>query len=499
MSYVDRVGWAAGSCAMVWGLVACGAEPVGALGEAEQVGEATSALVVADKVFTDGSGDVKIQVRTCDYPASAATGSRCQYCAVDQGWVMIGGGAEIEGSPSGGRLRSSMPYVGSLQAPVHSPDGLQTCTGNTPNNDLTKDFTAWMARSASASSSSHRLRVYVIGLQISGVTETQLRNKIFYHDSTTSALTAPAIEKDGAGLLLGGGADEVGSNNCYLTESRPTANNTWRGSAYCSSAPGALKVYGIFMDPCISVPGWTNCLQSKVRSVVGSAVSGYGTASVVTPYPWVTTAIGGLGVVNGNSSRYLADLLPITSSTQGVSVTTKEAGGSVTGATTAYSINIIGGRWGTHGYNVVRFANPVSQGGGLSLYRPSGSAPVSLRQRTLTDSAAYRWSLESVGSGQYRLRNSNPASPAQGECAFRQSGTSNVQVGPCGTSSAYKWTFVGDPLAPWVGFKLRNVSSSTCLDNNDSTTADTNLSLAACTVDFSPRQSLYLRSLNWPG
>jgi hypothetical protein len=240
-------------------------------------------------------------------------------------------------------------------------------------------------------------------------------------------------------------------------------------------------------------------MRFKTRSVVSGAVSGYGTASVVTPYPWVTTAIGGLGVVNGASGRGLADLIPVVGSSQGVFATTKDSSTPVTGTTTAYSINVMGGRWGTYLYNVVRFANPVSEGGGLSLYRPSGNAPVSLRQGTLNDSATNRWWLESLGGGVYRLRNSNPSATAQGECAFRQAGTSNVQVGPCSTNNEYKWTFVGDPRAPWVGFKLKNVSSSTCLDTKGSTSANANLGLASCVTDFSTRQSLYLQTLNWPG
>jgi hypothetical protein len=218
---------------------------------------------------------------------------------------------------------------------------------------------------------------------------------------------------------------------------------------------------------------------------------------MVTPYPWVTTAIGGMGVVNSGASRFLTDLLPFAGTTQGASVTTKEVG-TVSGSTTVNLINIMGGRGGMYRHNVVRFSHPITAGGGLSLYRPAGAAPVALRQATLANAAPYRWYFEGVGGDQYRLRNANPNVPAEGECAFRQPGTSNVQIGPCGTTDEYKWTFIGDPWAVWSGAKLRNVSSSTCLDNNNSTATNTVLRLATCADGFSTRQSLSLGSQSWP-
>jgi len=470
------------------GLGACGAESGEDLAEGP-IASHQEELVVADKIFTDASGDVKIMVRTCDYPANATTGSRCHFCAVDQGWVMIGGGAEIEGSPSSGRLRASFPYPGDLNAPVQTFDGLETCTGNAPNNDLNKDFTAWMARSSS--SVAHKLRAYVVGLQITGLSESTLAGYRNIADSTTSALAQPSIEQQ-LNSIVGGGATEVGSQSCYLTESRPDeANGSWRASAYCSPA-GGLKVYAIAIDHCLPVPGWDSCMYLKTRSTVTGPTTGYGTASVVTPYPWVTTAIGGKGVVNaGSNSRFLTDLVPVVGSSQGVSATTKDHMVAINGTTTAYSINVMAGRWGTWWYNSVRFNT-----NGLTLHRPSGAAPVSLRQSTANpDAGPYRWSLEPFGSsGQYRLRNANPSQTAQGECAFRQSGTSNVQVGPCGTSNEYRWTFTSHPQQG--PFKLRNVSSNTCLDNNSSV-GNSNLRLATCISAYSDRQSLFLDTYSW--
>src|SRR5688500_18136263 len=95
------------------GLGACGAES-GQDIEQEPIASRQEALQIPDKFFTDGSGDVTIMVRTCDFPLDDPAGPRCHFCAVDRDWVMIGGGAEIEGSPSFARLRGSFPFPSSL-------------------------------------------------------------------------------------------------------------------------------------------------------------------------------------------------------------------------------------------------------------------------------------------------------------------------------------------------------------------------------------------------
>ena len=445
---------------------------------------ASVTAAVTDRIFTDGSGDVKTLVRTCDYPSGATAGNNCSYCALDSGWVLIGGGAEIEGSPSFARLRGTYPTT-------FLSDVSGICNGNTPNNIAGKRHITWVAKSAG--NTAHRLRAYVIGLKVNGLNESQLTAERAINQNTSTALTQPSLETSGSGLSIGGGATEEGTNNCHLTESRPNeAANTWRGSAYCPTA-SRLSVYNITLNYCMTVPGWDNCIQYKTRSVVSPAVTaGYGTANVTTPYPWVTTGIGGKGVVNSASSRFLADMLPLVGSSQGASVTTKDHLNSVTGSTTAYAINIVGGRWGTWRYNSVRFNT-----GGATLHRPSGAAPVTLRQAYVNpDAGPYRWYLEPVGSGQYRLRNANPSVPASGECAYRQAGTSNVLVGPCNTTNEYKWTAPEGILSSNNSHKLRNVASGTCLDNNNSTVAS-NVLLVPCVAGFSPRQSFFKDTYSW--
>ena len=66
------------------------------------------------------------------------------------------------------------------------------------------------------------------------------------------------------------------------------------------------------------------------------SLRGSTSASVTTPYPWVTTAIGGRGLSGANysASRTLRGLIPFASSTQGVlGSSAPEIGSSVNGAT----------------------------------------------------------------------------------------------------------------------------------------------------------------------
>jgi hypothetical protein len=461
----------------------CGTADVGEVDET-----VVGALTVADKIITDGSGDMTIMVRTCDYPATAAA-SWCQYCAVDPGWVMIGGGAQIEGQPQA-RLRGSHPYPNSVTKIVSSNDNLDTnCTGNVPTGVTRPVFSAWMGRSEGEP---HKLRVYVIGLKVAGMSEEDLTAARSMTDAPASDLLQPAQEASlGVFPIVGGGADEVGTKNCFLTESRPNAtNNSWQGAATCS-APGSLKVYAIAFPQCLAVPGWDYCANIRIGQANGGFTTGFGTASMTTSYPWITLSAGGRGRVAASSSRYLADLYPVVGSSQGVSVTSKDQGAAVNGITSAYSITAYGGRWGTWLYNSVRFNSA-----GTTLHRPSGAAPVALMQAAASpDSGPYRWSLEPLGAGQYRVRNANPASPATGECAYRQTNTTNVLVGACSNTNEHKWTIVDDLQGGQ--FKLRNVSSASCLDNNNSTTG-TALRLASCVTGFSTRQSLFLDHYSWP-
>jgi hypothetical protein len=483
---VNAAGWV-GLIALSGVLLACGQAGPETQGS-ENVERVSQALVTPDKFYTDGSGELQIVVRTCDWPTSYTTGAHCALCAVDPDWVLVGGGAEIAYQSEGvtaAKLRGSFPYPSSLS--WLTPDfgaGPETCTVN-PTSDASTDFIAWAARSNGATS--HKLRAYAIGLKVSGYTASELRSNLHWGDQTTSTSSlTPSLTTTpvASGSLVGGGANMLGNASAYLTESRPTSDGTsWIGTGRTSNGVVAgVKVY--YMS------AFNLGVTSKVpvRSVTGSSGTGLRSASITTPYPWVTTSIGAKGL-NGatySASRTLRGLIPVTSSTQGVfGSSAPEVGSSVSGSTTAYSLNLLhdDGPFAYWTNNSIRSADF-----GTSFSRPAGSAPVRLQESTTVPTgsqSSLRWHLEDMGSGRVRIRNANPSSPESGECAF-WGGSNQVQVGPCAGTDAYLWTY--------AVFQFMNVGSGTCL--NPTGVNNANLNLASCTTNGS--QLFTLNAAGWP-
>lgn len=470
-------------------LGACG-DPLPSDAEDDATISVTSTLTTAP--FSDASGEVQIQIKTCAW-TSYSTGSLCAYCPVDTGWVRIGGGAEIDASPSSAQLRASYPFPG----PV-SPGG--SCAGDGSGPSLS----AWMARSNGMGVSSHRLRAYVVGLKLAGMTADDLigGNYVSVNEHTSTASVQPIRDTPplfAHHVVVAGGAELLSEiftePNGFLTELRPIeppdSNLGWRGAgAFASGSVGSIKVFSIAIDPCLPVPGWNDCLQWKWRTASTGPATGYGTASVATPYPWVTAGVGARGVTAGTSSRYLADIIPLTGTgAHGFTVRTKDQGAAVSGSTKGYAFNFMkgGGLWT---YNSIRFNTP-----GTAFSRPSGTAPVTLQQSIDNpDAAPRRWHLEPMSGGRYRIRHGNPGQGT--ECARRISGTLDVRVAACGTGDDFLWTTVG--AISDGPFKLRNVANSRCIDNNGQGASTSNLVFRTCAEGYNANQSLFLDHYSWP-
>jgi hypothetical protein len=498
VSFSDRVRDVAGRASR-WGgaltIVALGAcaGADGAEQKPEHVGSVVSALEPGE--YTDASGQVHIRIKTCDYPATTPqAGDLCAYCTLEPDWLLIGGGAEIEGSPSSARLKASYPY-----APPGPPPN---CTGN---GDASRELSIWVARSHGTSS--HRLRAYVVGLKIDNITVDEIESQGAYdwHETTSTSSSRPVKETPSflsSQLVIGGGAELLASIgepvNGYLTELRPAdvvgENNAWRGAGvFNTGSQGGIKVFSIGLNPCLVVPGWDQCLAWKWRMATTGPVSGYGTASAVTPYPWVTAGIGAKGVFGSaaSSSRFLADLIPFSSGAPGFTVRTKDQGSTVSGSTTGYAFNLMkgGAEWWT--YNAIRFNST-----GTAFSRPSGTAPVTLQQSVDNpDAAPRRWHLEPMGNtGRYRIRNGNPTQGT--ECACRIAGTTSVRVTTCGTSNDFLFTRDFDGSSGV--FKLRNVANDRCIDNNGQGATNSNLVFRTCGSGYQANQSLFLDHYSWP-
>ncbi len=464
--------------AVCMSVVACGADHT----ELDDVAEVQQGLVQADRFYTDGSGKVSIVVRTCDWPSSYTTGLRCAYCAVDDDYVMVGGGAEIQyanQANTGASLLGSFPFPNSLNPPQENfGTGTETCVGNSPDNDVDQSFIAWAARSNGVHS--HKLRAYVIGMKIQDYTTTELRNVLIWGDETSSPSLAPSWQTTtNPGNVIGGGANMLANSAAYLTESRPVGNgDAWRAAGVSANGVDAgIKVYHL-----------TNFgldLKVSARQASGAATSGFGNASVNVPYPWVVTSIGGRGLpaATFNGSRTLREIEPVVGGSQGALATTSDqAGSTVTSATTAYALNVyVDQFFAPWSHNTLQSADF-----GTYLMRASGPSPARLRESTTAptaNSTRDRWYMEPMPNSRYRLRNANPSSPAQGECAYRSG--SQVWVGPCGTSNSYLWTY--------TTFQFQNVASGTCLNPTGS---NSDLNLAAC--QSYGAQLFVPQAVNWP-
>src|SRR6185295_853786 len=149
------------------------------------------------------------------FTASGASGSRSAVatCIVDNdaGYVLVGGGAEIENSPiPGAVLKSSIPDPSSY---VSSPPW----------------YSRWLARSAEfgrANSTAHRLRAYSIGLRLVGMTAAETGANVLWADGSDANPGIPYTQVvPESNVLLGGGATVLPyDTSMYLVMSEPSGS-----------------------------------------------------------------------------------------------------------------------------------------------------------------------------------------------------------------------------------------------------------------------------------
>jgi len=483
---------AASFLAAVLIVAGCGAVP----DAADEVTERSSA-VITPYSYTDVSGKLQFSVRSCTATPLAA-GLQCAYCPVEPGYIVIGGGAQILGSPSSARLKTSRPdsYGTEIQ---------RSCTGDAPAADASHDI--WLVRSYSAGTTKHQVQAYVVGLKIAGMSETELRPYIGApNENTTGLLAQPTMDLDAppGKMLIGGGAEllgpDAGGPSGYLTKLNPVdptlANsNAFRATAIFDGGPqGYLKVFAIGIDRAVPIPGGSS-LRGGWRSVTSSKGAGYRTAIVNAPFPYALASPGASRLVTPPSTRYLSDIILPMAAGQGLTVTTNDEATTGSGSTIAYASVLAAFNWEPYWFNVIAFS---SNGGRTVFSRPAGAAPVNLQQSTdqpTTD--ARHWHLESMGNGRYRIRNGNPQQGAA-ECAARvASAPGNVKVLACGTGDDFLYTIDFGGLADT--FRLRNVGNGRCIDNlGSATTADLVFRTCPASDVYQASMELVLWSNNWP-
>jgi hypothetical protein len=291
----------------------CGATPAAA-NEEPTPGVVSSEL---SKDFSDISGTVHIRIKQCtptgSQPAPIAT------CPIDTGFVLIGGGAEIIGQNSPGAL----------------------LTGSWPDQGLT----TWHASSKDHMYSyNHQLRAYAIGLSLSGMSSTQLRNYISYTYMTSNSSQQPSVtaEVPQNYIVIGGGAQT--STGILLTDSHPDYVQ-WvaGGKDHGYTQIGTVTAYAIGISTQY-IPGFDGNLDVVYNQGDSSNNTWYGNTKIeLVPDDWVLSAIGGTAQYNAGG-RLLTWLIPFfdhpNETRPGAWVSSKDHGYTDSGYTYAYFIAI---------------------------------------------------------------------------------------------------------------------------------------------------------------
>jgi hypothetical protein len=286
-----RTAFSIGARLLVGGLTlgaATGCAMEGAeVGDEVSVGTQTQALTTQN--YFDADAKVQIRVKTCDWSGFSQHPSAI--CTVDAGFVLVGGGAEVEGSASGGGL----------------------LTHSFPANT-----SAWVAASKDhVAAHSHRIRAYSVGMKLSGMSEATLRSLVTITRATsgtsnrpTSTVSAPAFHV----MLSGGASVNYNGAGVLLTESYPSGDFAWTASAkdHNQADTGTITTSVISVPVCLNNL-WTNGSCLITNTINNSAASGgYTVATTNTPIGYTPLGVGGRARWSG-AGRLLTDIFPTNS------------------------------------------------------------------------------------------------------------------------------------------------------------------------------------------
>lgn len=331
-STVARRGWMA-VLLPVAAMGACGGVPQDLDGQASVQEAILTCSAPGCREFTDPTGTIKVRVRTCGWvTASGAAGSQTAVatCSVDgdAGYVLVGGGAEIENAPTPGAvLKSCIPDPASLT--------------QTPRAHAY--YTRWLARSSeygSANSTAHRVRAYSIGLRLVGMSTTETADNLLWADSTDANAGIPFTQVvPESNVFLGGGGTVLPYNApMYLVSSEPNGSVGWLVDAHVNGTgtdPSPPKAYAVSIDPMprrANGQVWGQLVGTTSATIVsGSGVYVSATYTETDPHFLVTSGGGhGYSFPNEGVRRFLTDVIPGTSS-QGSTVWAKSTGVSTSG------------------------------------------------------------------------------------------------------------------------------------------------------------------------
>ena len=258
----------------------------------------------------DASGHVRTFIFECEGRGQHPV----VHCDVDPDQVLVGGGAWAEWTSHGALLTASYPENGQLETWVGaSKDHLHA--------------------------EIHTLHVYAVGLELTGLSRSELMSHMTMKEATSGSYSHPAktVSVPAGYVLTGGGArvDWSGKGN-LLTESYPLSVRTWKVASkdHIDLSPATITAYAIAIKS--NIPGF-GTIQGQRRS--SSTYTTYG-ASSVTKNPtsgWTTTGMGGTATWS-DTGRMLYMIKP--NSGDGIDVSSKDHLVQDSGSTSAYVIEL---------------------------------------------------------------------------------------------------------------------------------------------------------------
>jgi hypothetical protein len=249
----------------------------------------------------DASGEVEIAIWV-----SSAGGRHNLGVAtnVDQGFVLIGGGAFADyGTGAGAILTESRPV-----------------------NDY--NFSTWVGSSKDHHVESyHTLYVYAIGLRLKNISSTTLKNYLTVNSNTSAYVAHPntSVSVPTGYKLIGGGArvNWSGQGNLLVDSHPNTTLTTWSVASkdHVNSSPATIEAYAIGLNPII--PGFGEIEVALQTAQSSTTQKGVTTATLNVEQTSVLSCIGADSYSDA-TGRLLTAMYPADGNSRTVYARTKD-------------------------------------------------------------------------------------------------------------------------------------------------------------------------------
>lgn len=269
--------------------------------ESESVGETRSAWTAACPAFDaakydgcrdsfDDSGFVQTRLYTCK--PSPRLQHPLATCSVENGFVLVGGGAAVTSTGAGGFLTGSWPL----------------------------DSSMWIASSKDhVFADAHTITAYAIGMKLKNYPAASLKSAVTITTKTSAASgfpTAVAIIPAGHVMLGGGAIASAAGKGQLLYGNVPLGTTAWGAFSkqHIDTQSGSAVAYVISVPQCPPGLGW--CLSTSQSGLVTGA-TGTGSQSALAQFPTGQFAYTSSGAMsNGtnnvtNSGRLLTAVIPV--------------------------------------------------------------------------------------------------------------------------------------------------------------------------------------------